>query len=223
MTNADLEIFWLSGSPYAWRGLLALEVKQLKYTSRLLDASKGEVKAPEYLKLNPRGTVPTLKDGEVIVRESLAIMAYLDRKYPEPSLFGANAQQVAKAWRLISEYLSYAHGPFIRIIEPMYFSRVAEKKSDLLAAVPQVHAELERFQGELADSAWFGGEAVGAADIAIYPFIKSLLRAAAKDEARHLNLGLLPMEECFPHLALWMQRFERVPGYERTYPPHWRL
>src|SRR5262245_50066005 len=73
MANADLEIFWLSGSPYAWRGLLALEVKQLKYTSRLLDASKGEVKAPEYLKLNPRGTVPTLKDGEVIVRESLAI------------------------------------------------------------------------------------------------------------------------------------------------------
>jgi len=60
--------------------LLALEVKQLKYISRLLEASKGEVKASEYLKLNPRGTVPTIKDGDIVVRESLAIMAYLDRK-----------------------------------------------------------------------------------------------------------------------------------------------
>src|SRR5262245_36914597 len=177
MTHADLEVFWVSGSPYAWRALLALEVKQLKHISRLLDVSKGEVKAPEYLKLNPRGTVPTLRDGDVVVRESLAIMAYLDRKYREPSLFGANAQQVAKAWRLISEYLSYAHGPVTRIISPLYTGKVGEKKSDLLAAVPQVHAELERFQEELAGSAWFGGETVGAADIAIYPFIRSLLRA----------------------------------------------
>ena len=60
--------------------MLALEVKQLKYISRLLEASKGEVKASEYLKLNPRGTVPTIKDGDIVVRESLAIMAYLDRK-----------------------------------------------------------------------------------------------------------------------------------------------
>jgi glutathione S-transferase len=114
------------------------------------------------------------------------------------------------------------HGPATRIISPIYFGKVAEKKSDLLAAVLQVRAELERFERELANSAWFGGEAVGAANIAIYPFIKSLLRAAAKDEAPPLNLGLLPLEERFPELAAWMQKFERTPGYERTYPPHWR-
>ena len=122
----------MSGSPYAWRALLALEVKQLKYISRLLEASKGEVKASEYLKLNPRGTVPTIKDGDIVVRESLAIMAYLDRKYPERPLFGANAQQVAKAWRLIFEYLSYAYGPVTRIIAPLYAGKIAENKSDLL-------------------------------------------------------------------------------------------
>lgn len=64
--------------------MLALEVKQLKYTSRLLEASKGENKAPEYLKLNPRGTVPTLKDGDIVVRESLAIMAYLTGNFLNP-------------------------------------------------------------------------------------------------------------------------------------------
>jgi len=64
---------------------------------------------------------------------------------------------------LIFEYLAYAYGPVTRIIAPLYAGKIAENKSDLLAAVPQVHAELERFQGELAGSAWFGGEAVAAA------------------------------------------------------------
>jgi len=66
MTKADLEVFWVSGSPYAWRVLLTLEVMQLQYISRLLEASMGEVKAPEYLKLNPRGTVPTLRVKDAI-------------------------------------------------------------------------------------------------------------------------------------------------------------
>jgi glutathione S-transferase/maleylpyruvate isomerase len=52
---SQLEIFWFSGSPFSWRVLLTLEVKGLGYTSRLLEASKDEHKAPHYLRLNPRG------------------------------------------------------------------------------------------------------------------------------------------------------------------------
>ena len=34
------------------------------------------------LAMNPRGRVPVLKDGDYVVFESLAMLYYLDRKYP---------------------------------------------------------------------------------------------------------------------------------------------
>jgi len=79
--NHQPELYWISGSPYAWRVMLTLEVKQASYASHLLEASKGDLKKPEYLRLNPRGRVPTLKHGEHVLNESLAIMAYLDARF----------------------------------------------------------------------------------------------------------------------------------------------
>ena len=41
-----IELYWGSGSPFAWRVMLTLEVKGLAYESKLLEFSKGEHKAP---------------------------------------------------------------------------------------------------------------------------------------------------------------------------------
>ena len=91
----DPELYWISGSPYAWRVMLALEVKQVPYVSRLLDSSKGDLKTGEFLRLNPRGQVPVLTHGDYVLTESLAILAYLDREFPTPPLFGARAYETA--------------------------------------------------------------------------------------------------------------------------------
>lgn len=40
----------------------------------------------EYLAINPRGQVPALVDGDVRIYESVAIVEYLERRYPEPPL-----------------------------------------------------------------------------------------------------------------------------------------
>ena len=55
----------------------------------------AEHKAPEYQKMNPRGRVPTLKDGDFVLYESLAILAYLDRKHPEPCSLVARRRKAA--------------------------------------------------------------------------------------------------------------------------------
>jgi hypothetical protein len=44
-----MEIYWISGSPFAWRVLLTAEVKGIPYEGKLLEASKGELKTPEFL------------------------------------------------------------------------------------------------------------------------------------------------------------------------------
>ena len=86
-------IYWISGSPFAWRVLLTAEVKGIPYEGKLLEASKGELKTPEFLAINPLGRVPAIRDGNFTLHESLAIMVYLDRKHPNPPLFGRTAEE----------------------------------------------------------------------------------------------------------------------------------
>jgi glutathione S-transferase len=66
------------------------------------------------------------------------------------------------------------------------------------------------------------GAAITAADIAVFPFVQLLLRAASKEAAQPLNLGWLPLAQHYPNLARWTARIEELPNYQRTYPPHWR-
>jgi glutathione S-transferase len=222
MTSAPIELFWITGSPFSWRVLLAFEAKKIAYTSRLLQASKGELRQPEFLALNPRGKVPTLRDGDFVVHESLAIMQYLDAKFPSDPLFGRTAHDTAAIWGAISEFLSYLERPIMQISVPLTFGQSEAKASDIRAAQPEIHAELGEIDAALENKAWLAGAGPTAADVTVYPFLKLLLRVAAREEAQRFDLGLLPFERSYPRLALWMGQVEQLPGYQGTYPPHWQ-
>lgn len=217
-----LELYWGSGSPFAWRVMLTLEVKRLQYRSKLLEFSKEDHKSPAYLKLNPRGKVPTLKDGDFVLYESLAIMAYLDRKYPDPPIFGRTLQETGLIWRAISETESYLVAAGTKVIVPIFFGKGLEKTDEIQAAAAAIRDELKRLDTALAGSVWLVGSSISAADIALFPLIQLLLRAASKDAAKPLNLGFSPLGQTYPNIAAWVKRVEAIPGYERTYPPHWR-
>jgi len=217
-----LELYWGSGSPFAWRVMLALEIKKIPYESHLLEFSKKQHKAPEFLALNPRGKVPLLKDGAFTLSESLAILAYLDRKTPEPPLFGRTAAETGQVWRSISETISYLEPLAIRIVGPLFFNKAAEKADDINAALPALHDELRQMEEQLSRSRWLAGDAISAADLVAYPVIENLLRAADKEAAKDFDVGLLPLERHYPAIGDWRARIRALPGYERTYPPHWR-
>ncbi len=217
-----LEVYWGSGSPYAWRVLLALAVKRQRYASELLEFSKKEHQKPEYLALNPRGKVPTIKDGDFVLTESIAILVYLDRKFPDPPLFGRTPEETGRSWRQISEALYYLEPAASRVIRPIFVGKVAEKADDIGAAINDVHAELKVLEDRLRAADWLAGGSLSAADIAVHPFLELLLRAAGKDIAAPLSLGLLPLERTYPAIARWRERITALPGYDRTYPPHWR-
>jgi glutathione S-transferase len=56
------------------------------YDIHLLDLSKGEQSAPEYLAINPMGKVPALKHGDTVVTEAAAICTYLADEFPQAKL-----------------------------------------------------------------------------------------------------------------------------------------
>lgn len=217
-----IELYWGSGSPFAWRVMLMLELKGLPYESKLLEFSKGEHKTPEYLRLNPRGKVPALKDGDFVLYESLAIMAYVDRKYPNPPLFGTTPEETGLIWRALAECESYMVSAGDKVVRPVFFGKGLDKVDEIRQAAQTLRRELKTIDERLRTASWLVGGAISAADIGVFPLIQLLLRAASKDAAQPLNLGLLPLEKSFPNIARWVQRIEAVPNYQRTYPPHWR-
>jgi glutathione S-transferase len=217
-----MELYWGSGSPFAWRVMLALEIKKLPYESKLLEFSKDQHKAPEYLKINPRGMVPTLKDGDFAIGESLAMIAYLDRKQPEPPLFGRTAAETGYIWRAISESVSYVEPAVTRIARPIFSGKTQDSGDDMRDAAKKLHDELQTMEQRLKKTKWLATNDVSAADITVYPALAIALRAAGKDAAKPFELGLLPLAKSYPTVAQWMERVQALPGFDKTYPPHWR-
>jgi glutathione S-transferase len=217
-----VELYWGSGSPFAWRVMLTLEVKGLNYESKLLEFSKGDHKTPAYLKLNPRGKVPTLKDGDFVLYESLAIMSYIDRKYPDPPLFGKTPEETGLIWRWLAECESYVVSAGDKLVRPIFFGQGLERVEEIQQGAQTLRDEFKRLDERLARSQWLVGDKLSAADIGIFPITQLVLRAASKEAAQPFNLGFLPLEQRFPNIARWVQRIEALPNYQRTYPPHWR-
>lgn len=217
-----IEVYWGSGSPYSWRVLLALELKKLRYESHLLDLSQLEHQSADMLKLNPRGRVPVLVEGDFVCYESLAILTYLERRYPEIPIFGETAEEAGLIMRIVCEYGMYVEDHLNRIVASIFFGRLEARQEQVQRALEVVVNEAQRLERRLSQSPWLGAATCTAADLVVFPGIKILQRALARREADELVTPFEPLESHFPNIAAWLRRVEALPGYERTYPPHWR-
>jgi glutathione S-transferase len=128
---------------------LALEYKRLAYESRLLQFAMQEHKSPQMLRMNPRGRVPVLKDGDYVVFESLACLLYLDRKYPEPPLFGRTPEEAGTIMRVICEYQAYAESHLMQIVHAVFFENMDERAEEVTRATHIVAGEARTLEGRL--------------------------------------------------------------------------
>ena len=92
--------YWRSSAAYRVR--IALNLKGLDYEVAPVHLLKdgGEQLQAEYQAINPQGVVPALVDGDVSIGQSLAIMDYLETRYPEPPLYPQPAEARAFAQQL---------------------------------------------------------------------------------------------------------------------------
>ncbi|XP_074279964.1 glutathione S-transferase zeta class-like [Silene latifolia] len=89
-------------SSCSWRVRFALNLKGLPYEYKSVDLVNGEQYTPEFEKINPLHLVPILVDDEVVVADSLAILMYLEDKYPERPLLPADPRQKAISLQVAS-------------------------------------------------------------------------------------------------------------------------
>ena len=125
--------YWRSSAAYRVR--IALNLKQLPYEQVPVHLVRdgGEQHRPEFRALNPQGTVPVLQDGERSIRQSLAIIEYLDELHPDPPLLPSTARDRARV-RAIAQAVACDIHPLNNLRVMQYLERelgvAADARSD---------------------------------------------------------------------------------------------
>lgn len=152
--------------------------------------------------VNPRAEVPVLVDDGLVVRNSADIVAYLEDRYPSPSLRPASAADrvAARAWERLADGVLDAIVHDISIWTwPTHRRPDAPPPGLIDAGLRDIGVILDRLEGGLAGREFLCGE-LSIADLALFPHLSSLKPLGiAIDAASH------------PRLADWNARLRALP------------
>lgn len=187
----DLE---LSGNCYKVRLFAALANIELEIVP--VDFLGGEHKRPPLTDLNPWGELPILVDGDLVLRDSQAILVYLAGAYGGAAWWPAEPHLQAE----IVQWLSTAaneiqNGPCAaRLVDKFGY---AINKADTLARAARI---LPLIDAHLAEREWLAISRPTIADCAVFPYI-ALAPEGGVDLAQYANI------------ARWLDRVKALPGY----------
>ncbi|APZ44718.1 glutathione S-transferase [Acidihalobacter ferrooxydans] len=187
--------FELSGNCHKIRLLLAL--LGVEYERIDIDIRSGGSQSPEFLAINPRGQVPVYADGDAVIWDSMAILAYLARRYGDAHWLPTEPLALARVmqWLAVSEN---------EILYGLARARAVLKMGrpfDLDAAQAMGRSALDVLEQRLATEHWLaGGDMPSIADIACFPYV-----ALAPQ-------GGLPLDT-YPAVRAWIGRVQALPGY----------
>jgi glutathione S-transferase len=146
----------------AEKGITDIEVVQV-------DIFKGEHRTPDYLAKAGLGNVPALElDDGTTITESVAICRYLESRYPEPNLFGRNAEEIAviEMWTRRAEMMLST--PLMMAVRHAHPALAAiETQVPEIAQTNRNGAEkaIKFFDRRLSESEFIAGDRVTMADI----------------------------------------------------------
>jgi glutathione S-transferase len=187
-------------SPSCYKVRLMAALLGVKLEIRPVDFHPGlEHRGPELMALNPGGSIPILEDGDLILTESSAMLAYLAAK-AAPDWLGSGAEETGR----IQQWLSFSH----RLTANLGGARLHEmllRPGDLgrlqsqgIAALRELEAGL--FEQKLRGFRFLASDKPSIADIACFPYV-----ALAPDG----GVSLDP----FPTIRLWSRSLRSLDGF----------
>jgi ganglioside-induced differentiation-associated protein 1 len=154
-------------SLYSQIARLVLAEKRVEYRAklRLPGPPSFDTYTPEYLRLNPQGTVPTLIHGETVIPDSREILPYVDEHFAGPALQPSDADErrrmehfIERLYRVSFRTLSYAQLVVVGARANAARVRALRRRIERDPASASLYADklrdIERFQAEAADEAY---------------------------------------------------------------------
>lgn len=195
-------------SSAAYRVRIALNLKGVDYDSHQIDLREGEQKSAEYRALNPQGFVPMLEiDGQQLT-QSLAIINYLDLRYPNTPLIPASAVARAHVVALAMTIACDIH-PLNNLRVLGYLKREFEQDQPAIDRwyrhwVTEGFSALEALAAPQAGDFLFGNAPTGA-DVCLVPQMYN---------ARRFDTPL----EAYPTLLRADQNANKIEAFAKAHP-----
>ncbi|AUS99616.1 glutathione S-transferase [Nostoc sp. CENA543] len=191
-----LKFYYAPLSPNARRVWITLLEKGIDFEAILLKLNGDQLQS-EFLQLNPFHHIPVIVDDGFRVIESLAILDYLESKYPTPTLLPSDSQALAKVRML---QMVTANELFPKTIPLICES---PDSSQFVQAVKHINTVLQFFTEIIGDRPFFVGEQLTLADIVagtVLPFLPNL------------GVGL----NDYPQLQNWCEHIQQRPAWQKT-------
>jgi glutathione S-transferase len=206
-----MKLYWIKAQ--APRRVLAL-VKHLGLDVDTIQADPrtGGLRSAEYLALNPNGKAPTLVDGDRVLWESSAIMAYLCDRAGSDMWPGRNPGEQFEVLR----WLSWNDCHWAPAVGPFYFEYVVKatfgigepEAAPLEAAKPELHRYARVLDGRLAGRTYVTCDRLTIADFQ--------LASMATD----WQVAKMPLEP-YPNVVRWLETLNTMPAWRDPWPaPH---
>jgi glutathione S-transferase len=214
-------LYHLPLSPFSRKIRLVLSEKRLPFELRI---EKVWQRRPEYLELNPAGTVPTLVEPNgMVIADSGVIGEYLEEAYPDSPLLGRTPAERVEARRLVAWFDGkFAQEVTHNLLGEKFLKRLAGRGEPDANALRAGYANLRHhmeYLGWLAETRkWIAGSTISLADFAAAAHVSALDFASDVDwsvseAAREWYARMKSRPSFRPILA------DRVPGV--TPPAHY--
>jgi glutathione S-transferase len=146
-----------------------LQLSGAAFEPAMVKLHKGEQNGEEYKAINPRGQVPVLVDDGKVITQIVAIILYLDQKFPDAKFLPTEPLARAKSIEVLAWMNNTVHPTFTHIFMPQKYSDQADVQAALKAFNTQVYkgllAEIEALVvRQLSPSGWLSGERLGPLD-----------------------------------------------------------
>ena len=146
-----------------------LQLSGAPFEPAMVKLHKGEQNGEEYKAINPRGQVPVLVDEDKVITQIVAIILYLDQKFPDAKFLPTEPIARAKSIEVLAWMNNTVHPTFTHIFMPHKYSDQAEVQAAIKTFNTQVYkgllAEIEALVvRQLSPSGWLSGERLGPLD-----------------------------------------------------------
>jgi glutathione S-transferase len=197
-----LKLYHSPMSPNSRRVWIALLEKDIPFELVPLNMD-GDQYQPEFLALNPFHRVPVLVDDGFRVVESLAILNYLEAKYPTPALMPTDAKAVANV-RMVEMVTANELMPAILPMSYQMLGMAEQDPQKLEQGKQQAVTVLSFFESLLSDRPYFAGEQLTLAEV------------VAGTVVPHLpSLGISLAD--YPKLSAWCERLMERAAWATTH------